>query len=101
MLDIHIYENIDEFLQKHRNDNLILATTKAVNTILKSNIYPVPIFFRERNKRSAEELLKAHADNCIKIPMLKNKKARSLNLSNSVAIIIYEALRQNNFPNMF
>jgi len=102
LLDIHIYENIDEFLQKHRNDNLILATTKGSKYYTEIEYLPGSyILFGKETKGLPEELLKAHADNCIKIPMLKNKKARSLNLSNSVAIIIYEALRQNNFPNMF
>ena len=58
------------------------------------------IVFGKETKGLREPLLKANMDTCIRVPMLDVEKARSLNLSNSVAIVVYEALRQIGYPNM-
>ncbi len=58
------------------------------------------IVFGKETKGLPETLLKANMDTCIRVPMLDVEKARSLNLSNSVAIVVYEALRQIGYPNM-
>ncbi len=94
-LDITIYENIDEFFAKNKG-TFYYATTKGLNkysdVAFKDGDY---ILFGKETKGLDEALLKANKNNCIRIPM--RHSLRSLNLSNSVAIVIYEALRQNNF----
>lgn len=95
LLDITYYENIDDFFEKN-SGTFYYASTKSQNKYsdvkFKDNDY---ILFGKETKGLDEALLKKNSERCIRIPMIND--ARSLNLSNSVAIIIYEALRQNNF----
>lgn len=95
-LDISMYESIDEFFEKNKGGNFYFASTKSLNRYcdvdFKDGDY---ILFGKETKGLDEELLKNNKDKCIRIPMGNNQ--RSLNLSNSVAIIVYEALRQNDF----
>ena len=95
MLDITIYENLDDFFAKNKG-RFYYASTKSLNRYsdvkFKDGDY---ILFGKETKGLDENLLKSNRESCIRIPMQKG--LRSLNLSNSVAIIIYEALRQNNF----
>ena len=97
LLDIHIYENADEFFEKNKGANMFFATTKADKTYCDvkydDSCY---ILFGKETKGLDEELLKRNLDKTIRIPMIE--EARSLNLSNSVAVIVYEALRQMDFP---
>ena len=76
-----------------------MATTKAQKTYCdvsyEDDCY---IMFGKESAGIPEEILKEHPDECIRIPMIG--ETRSLNLSNSVAIVLYEALRQNNFDHM-
>lgn len=96
MLDITYYENIDDFFEKNKNGNFYFASTKSLyrhsDVKFKDNDY---ILFGKETKGLDEKLLKDNKDKCIRIPMIEG--ARSLNLSNSVAIVIYEALRQNDY----
>ena len=98
-LDLKVYKNIEEFFEKNPDGNYYFATTKGQhrydNVKYKSNDY---IFFGKETKGLPEELLHDNYDKCIRIPMLKI--VRSLNLSNSVAIVLYEALRQNDFAGL-
>lgn len=91
-----IYENIEEFYEKNKNGRFFYATTKTKQKYCdieyKTNDF---IIFGKESKGIPEEILDKNSENCITIPM--NSKGRSLNLSNSAAIILYEALRQNNF----
>ena len=99
MVDITVYENLDEFLQRHGKDDLWLATTKAPRAyheaayqdgcwlVFGKETAGLPAFFRER-----------YRDKCVRIPMRED--ARSLNLANSVAVLCYEALRQQGFPEL-
>lgn len=91
-----IYENIKEFYEKNKNGRFFYATTKTkqkyCDVEYKKNDF---IIFGKESKGIPEEILNENIENCITIPM--NSKGRSLNLSNSAAIILYEALRQNNF----
>ena len=95
LLDITFYENLDDFFSKN-NGNFYFASTKSLkrhsDVEFKDGDY---IFFGKETKGLDEALLKENKDRCIRIPMLKD--ARSLNLSNSVAIVLYEALRQNDY----
>jgi len=96
MLDITYYDNINDFFEKNKNGNFYFASTKSLyrhsDVKFKDGDY---ILFGKETKGLDEALLKNNKDKCIRIPMIEG--ARSLNLSNSVAIVIYEALRQNNY----
>ena len=99
LLGVKYYENIDDFYEKTKGGRFFYATTKALNTYCdveyKENDY---ILFGKETKGLPEELLYNNKENCIRIPMIS--EARSLNLSNSVAIVIYEALRQVGFSKL-
>lgn len=98
-LDIRYYKNFSDFLTKNPNAKLWMATTKAQHVYSEvtygENDY---IMFGKESAGIPEEILLQHPDTTIRIPMLP--AARSLNLSNSVAIILYEALRQQAFSGM-
>lgn len=95
LVDCHIYPNLDDFMEKNKG-LYFFASTKAskkyTDIQYTDECY---IFFGKETKGIDEELLKKYYENTIRIPM--GKTYRSLNLSNSVAIILYEALRQNDF----
>lgn len=98
-LDVHRYINFKDFLEKNDNPKLYMATTKSEKTYtdvsFEENDY---IMFGPESRGIPEEILVEYEQTCIRIPMLG--ETRSLNLSNSVAIILYEALRQQNFCGM-
>lgn len=96
MLNITFYDNIDDFFEKNKGGRFFFSTTKARHNHdevdYRDGDYLV---FGKETKGLDEALLKANPETCIRIPMVDG--ARSLNLSNSVAIVVYEALRQNKF----
>ncbi len=98
-LDLRVYENYDDFLRQNDNPPVIMATTKAekkyTDITYDRNCY---IMFGKESKGIPEEILIRAPQNCVRIPMRAGY--RSLNLSNSVAIVVYEALRQNDFWNL-
>ena len=97
LLDLTYYKNLDDFFSKNTG-SFYFFSTKAKNTYDSIN-YPdnCYLFFGKETKGLPEELLKANPENCVRIPMLNDASARSLNLSNSVAVGVYEVLRQWNF----
>ena len=98
-LDLHVYENFQDFLDKNPGAKIYMATTKAHQNY--SEVSYEPDCFLMFGKESAgipEEILVDYEDTCVRIPMKEN--IRSLNLSNSVAVLLYEALRQNDFAQM-
>ena len=96
MLDIFIYENIDELFAKYPEGRFFFFTTKARKRHSDAEYRPGDfLVFGKETRGLDEELLTAHPDECVRIPMMQD--ARSLNLSNSAAIAVYEALRQNDF----
>lgn len=98
-LDIRYYDSIEEVMDKYYDGkNFWFFSTKS-KIIHSEATYKDGDFlvFGKETKGLPESLLKAHYDECVRIPMMG--ELRSLNLSNSVAIGIYEALRQQNFPN--
>lgn len=96
LLDVRYYENINEFFEVNSGGRFHFATTKAPKNYAEATFSDGDfILFGKETKGLPEELLKDNQEGCIRIPMIND--ARSLNLSNSVAIIVYEALRQNNF----
>ena len=98
-LDVRRYMNFKEFLEKNPNAKIWMATTKAKHVYSEVKFGPNDyIMFGKESAGIPEEILVENEETCIRIPMLD--KIRSLNLSNSVAIVLYEALRQNNFESM-
>lgn len=99
MLDLHIYENYGDFLAKNPGAKIYYATTKGqhVYTDVKYGKDDF-IMFGKESAGIPEEILVEHPDECVRIPMIGD--IRSLNLGNSAAVILYEALRQNNFEDM-
>lgn len=98
MLDIRYYDSWEDFTSKNQG-NFWFCTTKAPASYTEASFGKDDyLIFGKETKGLPEELLKANLDKCIRIPMLP--AARSLNLSNSVAIVLYEALRQTDFFNL-
>lgn len=96
LLDIKVYENINEFLEINKDAKMYFATTKADKTYCDVSYEPDAfIVFGKETKGLSEDLLYERMETAVRIPMIND--ARSLNLSNSVAIIAYEAMRQNSF----
>ncbi len=96
LVNIHYHENFGEVLSKYSNHNFYFNTTKA--TRIHSEVQYLPgdvLVFGKETAGLSEEILSNNHDNCIRIPMVEN--ARSLNLSNAVAVVAYEALRQLGF----
>lgn len=98
LLDITFYKNIDDFFEKN-NGEYYFFTTKALHTHSDKkygdNCY---LFFGKETKGLPEELLLKHKDECVRLPM--KGPARSLNLSNSVCVGVYEVLRQWGYPEL-
>ncbi len=98
-LDLHTYMNFQTFKEAHPGAKIWMATTKAKHTYTDVSFGPDDfIMFGKESAGIPEEILVDYEDSCIRIPMLPD--IRSLNLSNSVAIVLYEALRQNGFDRM-
>ncbi len=98
-LDVVVYDDYEDFLKKNPNAKIYMATTKAQKTYCDVHYEPdCYIMFGKESAGIPEEILVDHEDTSIRIPMIGD--IRSLNLSNSVAIVLYEALRQNNFDHM-
>lgn len=95
-LDITYYENLDDFFTKNPDADFYCYTTKAQQAYTDI-AYPKRVFllFGKETRGLPEELLVANPTRCVRIPM--RDTLRSLNLSNSVAIAVYEVLRQRNF----
>lgn len=96
MVEISYYDSIQEFFDKNKNIDIFYLTTKSrrsYNTVSFSN--NCALVFGKETKGLPESLLLANPERCIRIPMFN--EARSLNLSNAVSIVAYEALRQNDF----
>lgn len=98
-LDVTRYVNFEEFKEKHPGAKIWMATTKAKHSYTDVSFGQDDfIMFGKESAGIPEEILVEYEPTCIRIPMLP--QIRSLNLSNSVAIVLYEALRQNNFESM-
>ena len=98
-LDVHIYDSYEDFLEKNTGARIYMATTKAPKIYTEVSYEPdCFIMFGKESAGIPEEILVEHEEDSIRIPM--NYDIRSLNLSNSVAIVLYEALRQNEFHSM-
>lgn len=98
-LDVTTYVDYEDFLVRNPGAQIFFATTKGRH-IYSDASYPdgCYIMFGKESAGIPEEILKAHPDTCVRIPMIG--ETRSLNLSNSVAVVLYEALRQQGFAHM-
>lgn len=98
-LDVTRYDDFNDFMERNPGAKIYMATTKAPNVYTEINYEPdCYIMFGKESAGIPEEILVHHKEDSIRIPMVGD--IRSLNLSNSVAIVLYEALRQNGFENM-
>ena len=98
-LDVTTYIDYQDFLDKNPGAKIYMATTKAQKIYTEVSYEPdCYIMFGKESAGIPEEILIQNQENCIRIPMME--KIRSLNLGNSVAIVLYEALRQNGFEGM-
>lgn len=99
MVDLSVYENLDDLFSRNYIDDLWLATTKAPRSYVQADFREgCWLFFGKETAGLPEKFREANYDRCVRIPMRED--ARSLNLANSVAIVAYEALRQTGFPGL-
>ena len=98
-LDVTVYSDYQDFLDKNPGAKIYMATTKAHKVYTEPEYEPdFYIMFGKESAGIPEEILVENEEHCIRIPMWGD--IRSLNLSNSAAIVLYEALRQNGFEKM-
>ena len=98
-LDVTTYIDYQDFLDKNPGAKIYMATTKAQKVYTEVSYEPdCYIMFGKESAGIPEEILLDNQENCVRIPMWGD--IRSLNLSNSVSIVLYEALRQNGFEKM-
>ncbi len=99
MLDITYYDGLDDFFEKNKGGSFFFLTTKG-RKIFSEVSFPENTFilFGREDAGLPEDLLKNHEDACLRIPMVDD--ARSLNLSNTAAIVTYEILRQWGYPDL-
>ena len=99
LVNVYDYDNIDDFFAKNDVKQMWCLSTKAPKSYTEAKFQDgCYLFFGKETKGLPEDFLEAHRESCIRLPM--REVARSLNLSNSVAITVYEALRQLDFPHL-
>ena len=99
LVEVMVYDNLDDFFRKNDVRQMWCLSTKAprcyTEAVFEDECY---LFFGKETKGLPEDFLEAHRSCCIRLPM--RQEARSLNLSNCVAITVYEALRQLDYPGL-
>jgi len=96
LVDVHVYDDYADFTAKHAGQKFYYLTTKGTNYYTEFNYQPGDFFiFGSETHGLPEDLIKANQELCLRIPMVQG--ARCLNLSNSVAIVIYHALYKQKF----
>ena len=99
MVEVFDYENLEDFFARNDVRQMWCLSTKAPRCHVEADYQDgCYLFFGKETKGLPEDFLKAHYDSCVRIPMKSD--ARSLNLSNAVAITVYEALRHLEFPGL-
>ncbi|HHX13390.1 MAG TPA: tRNA (uridine(34)/cytosine(34)/5-carboxymethylaminomethyluridine(34)-2'-O)-methyltransferase TrmL [Clostridiales bacterium] len=100
-VELEVHENLTAFMGKYGKRPLYLATTKGKRSYTELRYEPDSmLLFGQETTGLPRQLIEDYRDRTIRIPMGQNTKLRSLNLSNSAAIVIYEALRQLGFPGL-
>ena len=99
MVDVRDYDNLDDFFSKNDVRQMWCRATKAPRAYTEASYTDgCYLFFGKETKGLPEDFLEGHRQACVRIPM--RSEARSLNLSNAVAITVFEALRQLDFPGL-
>ena len=99
LVELYTYPSIDDFFAQWGDDNIWLATTKAPRSYTSADFTgSVKLIFGKETAGLPQDLREKYRDRCIRIPI--RAEARSLNLSNSAAILCFEALRQQGFPGL-
>ena len=99
LVDVREYANLADFFAKNDVQKMFCLSTKAPRCYTEADLTgDCYLFFGKETKGLPEDFLEANRESCVRIPM--RSEARSLNLSNSVAIAVYEALRQQDFPDL-
>ena len=99
LVEVRDYENLDDFFAKNQVRQMWCLSTKAPRCYTEADFEDeCYLFFGKETKGLPEDFLEAHRQSCIRIPI--RQEARSLNLSNAVAITVFEALRQLDFPDL-
>ena len=99
LVEVIDYENLEDFFARNEVGQMWCLSTKAPRCYTEATFRDGDyLFFGKETRGLPEDFLEAHRNSCVKIPMLE--EARSLNLSNAVAITVYEALRQLSFPGL-
>lgn len=99
LVEVIDYENLDDFFARNDVREMWCLSTKAPRSYVQAQFHDgCYLFFGKETRGLPEDFLEAHRDNTVRIPM--RPEARSLNLSNSVAITVYEALRQIDHPGL-
>lgn len=100
-LDLEVHDSLDEFLEKYKGHRMFLATTKGGEMYADVEFKDEDmILFGRETKGLPKEFIEENKDMAIRIPMSQNTRLRSLNLSNCANIILFEALRQLEFPGL-
>ena len=99
LVDVRVYEDLEDFFRKTGAEDIWLLSTKAPRSYTEAAFSPdCWLFFGKETKGLPETFLTEHHERCLRIPI--RAEARSLNLSNSVAVVVFEALRQQTFPHL-
>ena len=99
MVKVFDYDSLDDFFAKNKVEQMWCLSTKAPRCYVEADFRDgCYLFFGKETKGLPEDFLDQHYSECVRIPM--KAEARSLNLSNAVAITVYEALRQIDFPSL-
>ena len=99
LVEVKVYEDLDDFFSKNEVKQMRLFSTKAPRCHSEASYEDgCYLFFGKETKGLPEDFLAAHYEDCVRIPM--RSEARSLNLSNSVAVAVFEALRQLEYPHL-
>lgn len=99
LVDVHVYESFDEYVEKNGDGDLWLLSTKAPRSYAQADFSGgVSLLFGRETSGLPEELMRRYMHRTVRIPM--KPRARSLNLASSAGIILYDALRQQGFPGL-
>jgi tRNA (cytidine/uridine-2'-O-)-methyltransferase len=100
-VELEVHESLEEFLKKYKDMPMYLATTKGVRRYTDVSYEEnAMLLFGKETAGLPRTLIEEYKDRTIRIPMSKDTRLRSLNLSNSASIVLFEALRQQNFPDL-
>ncbi len=99
LVDVHVYESLEEYLAKNGDEDLWLLSTKAPRCYTEADFGEnTALMFGRETSGLPEELMDRYYDRCVRIPM--KPRARSLNLASSASIILYDVLRRQGFPGL-